>query len=820
MAQPRQPQDRAPVHAQHTRPSSAYAPNEKLKPTPCRTNIPGQNKRASQAWRIYWKLSEDHPLTTDTFKALEWLGEQLSKRLWKRSGAVSFKVTNVDSRQWAEERFLAAKQPKNIRGKATPKEASKTAPRFRTMGMTPHLPLMTKSSGVKPSQTCPHNLSQCANLGTTVLTAMSLEPDWIARSLVATFGMEGAPSFITSHEYEIERNCGAFAFAHKFQPITNDSTQAKAIGNEIKKNGLVIQAPRDSVVSIAQDSNIIQEAERIKEKAKKDPSAILTPEQLDVIYYAEALEAQRRLGQDADFARPMFQLVENIQLQSTDIARENNPYCTHPNGNPANISYFPRDFPDKDSWIIAIDPVTGDKKAERAEDAEQTGIRRFAIIRNLIKEQSEKNTRDTAMEAAGMMAKGTEAIIQKKARNEELANAKDLVKDLPSPDKRKAIEMARKMAPVVCESKIIFVNFPPLYTTSRRTGKKVAQTNEYNLDLHEHMTVADLYSLVAEKHSERFKLLETPTHANAEILIHLKTATSPSIRIYGEEAEDLEDVTTAHLGRSPTILIVADNGTEEVAAATARGTHRINHPSEPPLPEKKAQPSAAQEQMPGAEGEDPKIQELQQTIAELRKQQETSTRTARNKEKAVKIRHGKQLANVSRPSPDISSSISPSPYQQGGPQLVSPEYHGHAPGFITVAQIMEEQELLDAAAAAEKKAAEEAAAGEKRAEPLEDDASMLPPPADHQTEVPSGAPLSPHDTLALVQEPQGSPPKKARPDTAATQPSPLRSLAAKFDEVFAQASTQEPVPRTLEEGEEAMAIDSQGGEATEDPDAV
>ena len=120
--------------------------------------------------------------------------------------------------------------------------------------------------------------------------------------MVAAYGSEGAPSFISSHEYELERNSGAYVYAYKFQPIGFDS--AKQISSEIRKNGLTIQAPRDALFSAAQDAEIIRNAELIK--ARKEDADPITSEQADTLYWANALATQRELGHDPDHIKPLF----------------------------------------------------------------------------------------------------------------------------------------------------------------------------------------------------------------------------------------------------------------------------------------------------------------------------------------------------------------------------------------------------------------------------------------------------------------------------------------------------------------------------------
>jgi hypothetical protein len=606
-------------------------------PIHSRLTIPGTPTRSRQAWRIYWKIAEDHPLIVDTYTSLEWLGRQLGALIWNKEEKVAIKIAPVDSRHFAEERFLAQSKPKFHRGQDPSRDPSKAAPRFRSMGkyIILYPTHTTKSSGVDNNLNTANEITRIMTPGTSVMTAMNLDPDWIARSLVAEFDTEGAPSFISKHEYQLEGDCETCVYAYKWQPVTFE--YANSMSNTIKKDGLKIQVPRDLVYTREQDNEII-------DKAKQHRDAIaggmeLTPAELETIYMGSVLEEQRKLGHDESHAKPMFQLVENLKLQSVDILNDNNIFCTFPGGAPANISYFPRNLPDKEGWNIIVDPETGEKKAERAENSEQASITRLANIRKLIKEENEKNTRDTAVEAALMMKKGTQAIIQKKAWAEELINAKAFTKDMPSPEKRKAIELAKKMAPIVCECKIIFANFPTYTTRSRRTGKQVVQIIEVILVLNEHMHIAVLYKLINQKYSERFALLEDAKFDSAEVTIHMKTSTSTDIRVYDEEAEELADIITTHLGPNPFILIAVNDGTEGAKENIRAATRRITHPAEIPPPEKKAKP----EQKSQEETQEPTIAELQQQIADLQKQQEIAQRSAKNKTKALTKLHEKQI---------------------------------------------------------------------------------------------------------------------------------------------------------------------------------
>jgi hypothetical protein len=498
-------------------------------------------------------------------------------------------------------------------------------------------------------------------------------------------------------------------------------------------------------------------------------------------------------------------------LQSEFVLNDNSAFCYYPGGHQADIAYFPEELPGKDSWAITVDPNTAEKKAERAEDAEQSGLRRQAAVRQLLKDESEKNTRTATVEAAGMMSMGTEAIIQKKARTEELANVKALVRDMPSPDKRKAIEMAAKMAKPVCECKIIFVNFPTHYSVNRRTGKTLAQSNETNIDLREHMSIADLYSLITEKCEVRFQLLEAPAYEDHEILIHLKTSSSDLIRIYNEDAGDLGDVVTSQLDRTPVILIVADDGSPAAAAAIAKGTRRITHPSEIPIPEQKAKPEAAQWQDPETGESGQTMEELQQTIIDLRRQQANAMRSqnAMKKQMAMKIRQEKELARAQRTSPENSSS--PSIPSQAGAQLASPGDASHHPSFISAAQIEANQEAARLKATEVQREAEGAAAAlelyQQPASPATSDQTELSL-TEANKETSHGPLVHTPDPHVNGKELQGSPSKKNKTESQTSTRSPARSLSAQFNQVQIPESPG-AASSTAQQQEGAMEVDAQ-----------
>lgn len=722
--------------------------------------------------------------------------------IWNKEEKVTIKITPVDSRHFAEERFLAQSKPKFHRGQDPSKDPSKAPPRFRSMGkqIAINSPHTTKSSGVTTNLPTANIITLNMTLGTSVMTAMNLDPDWIARSLVAEFDTEGAPSFITKHEYQLEGDHEACVYAYKWQPVSFE--YASTMSNTIKREGLRVQVPRDFVFTREQDNEIIASANRHMEDIAK--GVALNPEEIDTLYWGRVLQEQRSLGHDEFHSKPMFQLVEYVKLQNCDILNDNSIFCSFPSGAPANIAYFPRILPDKESWNITVDLATGEKKAERAESSEHASILRLDKIRKLIKDENEKNTRDTAVEAAQMMKKGTQAIIQKKAWAEELINAKAFTKDMSSPEKRKAIELAKKMAPIVCECKIIFANFPTLTIVSRRTGRKVAQSNEVNLDLNEHMTIADLYTLINKKYSERFALLEDAKFATAEVTIHMKTETSENVRVYDEEAEELADIITTHLGPSPSILIAMDDGTESAKESIKIATRRITHPAETLPLEKKARP----EQKPQEEAQEQTIAELQQQIADLQKQQEISQRSAKNKDVAMKKLHEKQMEKItSRLSTDPSLSLSQSLTPQGATQTSELELTDDLAACPATYYETVFRQALSTKAAKEAKEAKEKAKVTGGSPAKEDEEKSKAPATEDDEETPPN-PITKltSKTIPPKETPTGSPPKKPRgsgPPPKARN-SPATNLSAKFMEVKVHASSAAPQPPQPLESQEEM----------------
>jgi hypothetical protein len=644
-----------------------------------------------------------------------------------------------------------------------------------------------------------------------MISAEDLDPDWIARSLVAEFGAEAGPSFITKHEYQLEGAYGARVYGYKWMPASYEN--AASISAEIKKNGIEIQVPRDEIYGRAKDNEIIAGAKAIRQTMAAEVD--LDPEDLNILYIASCLEAQRSVGHDDTHAKPMFQMVETIKIPSCDIVKDNRDFCVFPtDGSQAKIAYFPRNLPERESWTTTVDPTSGAKKAERVENNEQASITRLAGLKKMIKDQSEKNMKDSTVQAANMMKKGTQAIIEKRAWEEELINATAFTKDLPSPEKRKAIELAKKAAPIACESKIIFVNFPTYHTTSRRSGKRVAQSSEINLDLNEHMTIADLYQLLNRKYSERFALLQDPKFNHAEVSILLKTESSSKVRIYNEEAEELDEIITTHLGASPTILIAVDDNSEEARESIKKATRRITHPDENPSPDKKAKT----EHRAASEEESSEVAELKQKIAELQKQKEGLIETHKNK--ALKIRQEKkrekELARTSTaPSISLSQSLSPQ-----GASEASEKYPSDIPaGYY-------ERVFKEMAEEQEKKKEEAAKAADKPedgAESPKEDVHMTHqetgPPAEAKTISTCNTKYPIDNTTPPKVTPEAeSPAKKPKADTPATGvSSPTTNLTARLEAVQGLGSLPPAQHQDTPGAPAPMEVEAQQEEQTQFP---